>query len=168
LIGEVLGLLASDGPRLEPFQRARQIRDLFFREAGGRKMAWKMDFTVRELEPSITELMMDIDGQSQRYVHGPVQPLAVVWPGPRGGAGAEITAQPRISAGSSSVLTQGPWALFRLLDKGRLTETATPGRMTVEFVFDGRKAVIELGTGSQPNPLNSDLLKGFRCPGRTA
>lgn len=168
LLGETLKLLARDGPNLEPFRRGQQVREVFFREGGGKKMAWKIELSVRELEPTITELSMDIDGQSQRYVHGPIQPLVATWPGPRGGAAAEITAQPRISAATSTASAQGPWALFRLFDKGRVVETATPGRLNVEYVFDGRKALIEIGTGSQPHPLNSDLLKGFRCPGRTA
>ena len=168
LLNELLKLLARDGPNLDAFYRAQQIRNVFFRDPGGRKMAWKMEIAVRELEPSITELLIDIDGQGQRYVHGPVQPLSITWPGPRGGVMAEMTAQPRISSATSTLSMQGPWALFRLLDKGRAVDSATPGRSDVEYVFDGRKAVLELGTGSQPNPLNSDLLKGFRCPGRAA
>lgn len=168
LLGELLKLLARSGPNLDAFYRAQQIRDLFFRDAGGKKFAWKMELRVLELEPGITDLVFDIDGQGQRYVHGPVQPFAVSWPGPRGGAMAEITANPRISGATSSVLTSGPWALFRLLEKGRIVNTATPGRLSVEYAFDGRKALIDVSAGSQPNPLGSDVLKGFRCPGRAA
>lgn len=165
LVGELLKLLEQGGPRLDTFYRAQQIRDLYFREGDGRRLAWKVDVRVAELEPSITALMLDIDGQGQRYVHGPVEALPVKWPGPRGGASAEITAQPRISAAGSTLMAQGPWALLRLMQKGRVVNTATPGRVAVEFVLDGRKAVLDLGTGSQPNPLNSDLFSGFHCPG---
>jgi type VI secretion system protein ImpL len=168
LLGELLKLLAQGGPNLDAFYRAQQIRDLFFRDAGGKKFAWKMDLRVLELEPGITELVIDIDGQGQRYVHGPVQAFPVSWPGPRGGAMAEITANPRISGATSGVQANGPWALFRLLEKGRIVNTATPGRLSVEYVFDGRKALIDINAGSQPNPLGSDVLKGFRCPGRSA
>jgi type VI secretion system protein ImpL len=168
LLGELLKLLAQSGPNLDAFYRAQQIRDLFFRDAGGKKLAWKMDLRVLELEPSITDLIIDIDGQGQRYIHGPVQAFAVSWPGPRGGSMAEITANPRISGPTSTLLAQGPWALFRLLEKGRLVNTATPGRLSVEYAFDGRKALLDINSGSQPNPLNSDVLKGFRCPGRAA
>ena len=168
LLGELLKLLAQSGPNLDAFYRAQQIRDLFFRDAGGKKLAWKIDLRVLELEPSITELVIDIDGQGQRYVHGPVQAFAVNWPGPRGGAMAEITANPRISSPTSTFLAHGPWALFRLLEKGRIVNTATPGRLSVEYAFDGRKALIDVSSGSQPNPLGSDVLKGFRCPGRAA
>ncbi|MEJ8827318.1 type VI secretion system membrane subunit TssM [Variovorax humicola] len=166
LLGEQLKLLARSGPNLDSFYRARQIRDLFFRDASGKKFGWKLDLKVMELEPSITDLIIDIDGQGLRYAHGPVQSFAVGWPGPRGGSTAELTANPRISGPTSTVSTQGPWALFRLLDKGHIVGTATPGRVSVEFQFDGRKTLLDINTGSQPNPLNSDLLRGFRCPGR--
>ncbi|MES2530189.1 MAG: ImcF-related family protein, partial [Pseudomonadota bacterium] len=166
MVGELLKLLAQGGPNLDLFYRAQQIRELFFRDAGGRKMAWKMDLRVQELEPSVTDLIIDIDGQGQRYVHGPVQTLTVNWPGLRGGAMAELTANPRISGATSTVAASGPWALFRLMEKGRIVGTATPGHQSVEFAFDGRKAVLDISAGSQPNPLNSDVLKGFRCSGR--
>ena len=168
LLGELLKLLAQSGPNLDAFYRAQQIRDLFFRDAGGKKFAWKMEMRVLELEPGITDLVLDIDGQGQRYVHGPVQPFPVSWPGSRGGATAEITANPRISSTTSTILANGPWALFRLIEKGRIVNTATPGRLSVEYAFDGRKALIDISSGSQPNPLSSDVLKGFRCPGRAA
>lgn len=168
MLGELLKLLAQSGPNLDAFYRAQQIRELFFRDAGGKKFAWRMDLRVLELEPSITDLVIDIDGQGQRYIHGPVQAFAVNWPGPRGGAMAEITANPRVSGPTSTVLASGPWALFRLLEKGRIVSTATPGRLSVEYAFDGRKALIDISSGSQPNPLGSDVLKGFRCPGRAA
>ncbi|MDQ7998138.1 MAG: type VI secretion system membrane subunit TssM [Luteibacter sp.] len=168
LLGELLKLLAHSGPNLDAFYRAQQIRDLFFRDAGGKKFAWKMELRVLELEPGITDLVLDIDGQGQRYVHGPVQPFFVAWPGSRGGATAEITANPRISVATSTIMASGPWALFRLIEKGRIVSTATPGRLSVEYAFDGRKALIDISSGSQPNPLSSDVLKGFRCPGRSA
>ena len=53
-------------------------------------------------------------------MHGPVRPLHIIWPGPRNGSMAEITANPRIRQDTSTVLTSGPWALFRLLNQGRM------------------------------------------------
>ncbi len=65
-------------------------------------------------------------------------------------------------------MTNGPWALFRLFDKGRVIGGATPGRTQMEFTFDGRKALLDVSATTQSNPLNSDVLRGFRCPGRSA
>jgi type VI secretion system protein ImpL len=81
----------------------------------------------------------------------------------------EITANPRIRPETSSLSSDGPWALMRLLQRGHVVETATPGRTRVEFDFDGRKAVLDVaGIGSVANPLTSDVLKTFRCPSSMA
>ncbi|AOK47366.1 type VI secretion protein VasK [Burkholderia sp. MSMB617WGS] len=154
------------GPDLEPFQHAKAIRDIFFGGSGHKQMAWKADIRIPELDPTITSLAIDVDGQTSLYQHGPVSPITVSWPGPRGGVHAEITASPRIRPDTSTVSTDGPWALLRLLQKGHVSETATPGRTRVALDFDGRRAVLDIASaGSVANPLTSDVLKTFRCPG---
>lgn len=153
------------GPDLEPFEHAKAIRDVFFNDSGHKQLAWKIEIRVPELDPSIMGLALDVDGQTSLYQHGPVAPFPVSWPGPRGGVHAEITANPRIRPETSTIAADGPWALMRLLQRGRVVETATPGRTRVAFDFDGRKAALDIaGTGSVANPLTSDVLKTFRCP----
>ncbi len=153
------------GPDLEPFEHAKAIRDVFFNDPGHKQLAWKADIRIPELDPTVTSLSLDIDGQTSLYQHGPVAPFTVTWPGPRGGVHAEITASPRIRPDTSTISTDGPWALMRLLQAGHVVETATPGRTRVAFDFDGRKAVLDIAsTGSVANPLTSDVLKTFRCP----
>lgn len=165
LSGEWLKLLAQGGPDLDTFYRAHRIRELLFRENGGRKLSWKLDITVLDLDPTITDLVVDIDGQAIRYRHGPLQALKVEWPGPRGGSMAAVTANPQISGATSVLSVDGPWALLRLLEKGRVLTSASAGRVNIELGFDGRKALLGITAGSQPNPLNSDVLRGFHCPG---
>jgi type VI secretion system protein ImpL len=153
------------GPDLEPFQHAKAIRDVFFNDPSQKQLTWKVDIRIPELDPTITGLMIDIDGQTTLYQHGPIMPFIVSWPGPRGGVHAEITANPRIRPDTSTISTDGPWALVRLLQKGQVVETATPGRTRVALDFDGRKAVLDIAnTGSVANPLTSDVLKTFKCP----
>ncbi|CAD6514204.1 type VI secretion system membrane subunit TssM [Paraburkholderia sabiae] len=152
------------GPDLEPFQHAKQIRDVFFGDQG-KQLQWKADIRVPELDPTVTTLAIDIDGQSMQYQHGPVAPFPVNWPGPRGGVHAELTANPRIHVDTSTIATDGPWALMRLLRKGQVIQTATPGRTRVAFDLDGRKAVLDIASaGSVANPLTGDVLSTFRCP----
>jgi type VI secretion system protein ImpL len=152
------------GPSLEPFERADAIRQVFFREPGAMRMAWKMGVKVASMDPEITDLALDFDGQTLRYAHGPVTEFPVSWPGPRGGAMATITANPRVHPDTSTLTADGPWAPFRLLDRGRRTETSSSSRLLVDFDFDGRHAVLEIVSGGQPNAVAGDLLKGFRCP----
>lgn len=153
------------GPNLEPFQQAKRIREAFFQEPGARKMSWSMDIKVVELDPTITDLIIDIDGQSQRYMHGPVRPLHINWPGPRNGSMAEITANPRIRQDSSTIITNGPWALFRLLNQGRVISSMSDSRHLVEFRFDGRRVVLEITSSVDFNLQNvNNPLHGFTCP----
>jgi len=155
------------GPSLVPFQRAKEIREVFFRDPGAKRMAWKVDLKVVEIDPEIVELNMDFDGQGQRYVHGPVIPLKITWPGPRGGQGAEITASPRIRPDTSTHSANGPWAMLRVIAKGKLAGSATASRFLAEYDFDGRKARLDINTGNLPNPWTTGLLQGFQCPGRS-
>ena len=80
----------------------------------------------------------------------------------------ELTATPRIRPETSSITTSGPWALLRLMERGRVTDSATTGRAAVEFQFDGRRAVLDLNTGRLASPLTTDLLRSFKCPGSSA
>jgi type VI secretion system protein ImpL len=160
-----LGMPPMRGPGLEPFERAAEIREVFFRDPGANRMAWKMGVKVVSLDPEITDLVIDIDGQSHRYAHGPVTTFPVGWPGPRGGSMVGITANPRIRPDTSTIMAEGPWALFRLIDRGRATSTSSSTRTAVEFDFDGRRAVLELTAGGQSGAQLTGLLSGFRCPG---
>lgn len=156
---------AVQGPDLEPFQHAEAIREVFFGDPGQKQLTWKANIQIPELDPTITGLMIDIDGQTTLYQHGPVAPFAVSWPGPRGGVHAEITANPRIRPDTSTISADGPWAFMRLIQKGHVLETATPGRTRVGFDFDGRKTALDISSaGSTANPLTGDVLTTFRCP----
>jgi type VI secretion system protein ImpL len=159
----VPGMPAPLGPSLEPFERAAAIRQAFFHDGSGR-MSWDLGIRVASMDPDITELLLDIDGQTMRYVHGPVRVFQVSWPGPRGGSMASMTANPPLRADTASSLFEGPWALLRLIDAGRPSRTAA-GRPSVDFDFDGRHVVLELLSGAQAGGYASGLLKGFRCPG---
>lgn len=166
LNGELLKLLATQGPKLEFFSKVSQIRDVFFRDASTKKMAWKLDLKIQEIDPSILEFFIQIDGQAHRYAHGPVQNMTFTWPGPQGGSAAELSASPRIRPETSTLMARGPWALLRLLERGRLASSATSGQFSVEYLFDGRRVVLDVNTGRVPSPFGSDLLHGFECPGR--
>ena len=154
------------GPALSSFAQAIQIRDTFFRDATAKKVTWKADIRIAEIDPAITDLTLNVDGQTLRYAHGPVTPWNIVWPGPRGGSMAEISANPRIKSDSSTISVRGPWSVFRLFEKGQISSTSSNSRTVVDFKFDARPATIEINAGTQPNPFTSDVLKSFRCPGR--
>ncbi|PUE24047.1 type VI secretion system membrane subunit TssM [Limnohabitans sp. Jir72] len=166
LTGELLKLLAQGGPNPDVFAQIGQIREMFFRDSGAKRLSWRGEYKVVSLDPTVTELVIDLDGQTQRYSHGPVQTVAVQWPGPRAGTMAELHANPRIKPDTSSVQLRGPWSWLRLVERGKVTSSAQAGRIAVEYLLDNRRAVLEFSSAG-PSPFNSPLLRNFTCPGRS-
>ena len=146
---------------LVQFQRASVIRDVFFRSGGN----LRLDFKAIEMDPSITQFTLDVDGQLVTYAHGPQVPQSVQWPGPKGGLQVRVQISPPGPRGTSGMVTDGPWALYRMLDNANITPTALPEKFRATFVVDGKSAVFEVTTNSVQNPFRLRELVDFRCPG---
>jgi type VI secretion system protein ImpL len=147
------------GESLQQFQRAQAIREAFFRD-GGRQFGMRLDFRLIELDPGVNEFVIDVDGQVLKFRPGAAA-QTLQWPGP-GGAG-----RVRLQAGSGQGYAfQGPWALFRLLDRVRVDPGASPERVQLVFDVEGRKARFEVRSMTPLNPLLRRELEQFQCPTR--
>lgn len=156
--------VAIGGPAaLVQFQRAQKIREVFF-PTGGRTPGLKLEFKPIEMDATIDQFILDVDGQLVRYSHGPQVPQSVVWPGPRGSTQVRVQIQPAGPTGVSGITTEGPWALFRLFDKVAIAPTAQPERFNVTFTVDGRRAQFEVTANSVQNPFRLRELEQFQCP----
>ncbi|MQR02648.1 ImcF-related family protein, partial [Glaciimonas soli] len=147
LLSEYLKLLTQQGPNPDFFAHAKAIREAYFQNPGSQTVAWKTNVSVTSLDPTIVELYMNFDGQAQRYVHGPVEQLPVNWPGAYGGTSLELTANPRISVPTSTIYMRGAWAMQHLMEQGKRIGPVANGKVTMEFSFDTRKAVLEFDSG---------------------
>ena len=140
--------------QLAQFERAATIREVFFRAA-----ALRFDFKLLEADAGLAPLTLDIDGQQLQFGPAQVGPQQAQWPGPRGGQ----TAQLRL--GSTELLAaEGPWALFRLVDRARTEALGTPEKLRASFEAGGRRAIFEITAASVQNPLRLRELSEFRCP----
>ena len=155
--------LGKDSGTLAQFQRAAVIRDTFFR-SGGKAAGLRLDFKPQEMDESITQFTLDLDGQLVKYAHGPQIPTAVQWPGPKGSTQVRVQLQPAIAGGTSGLVTEGPWALFRMFDKLSLVPSGGPERFKVTFNVDNRKATFEVTASSVVNPFKLPELASFGCP----
>ena len=156
--------MGADSGTLAQFQRAAMIRDTFFR-GGGRAPGLRLDFKPVEMDATISNFTLDVDGQLVKYAHGPQIPATVQWPGPGGSAQVRLLMQPPATSGDSGLSTDGPWALFRLFDRMQLTPAASPERFRVAFEVGGRRATFEVTTSSVVNPFRLRDLAEFNCPG---
>jgi len=154
----------GDAGSLIQFQRAATIRDVFFR--GGATPSMKLEMKPVSLDASITQLVMDIDGQVLKYSHGPQVVTPVQWPGPKGTSQVRLQVTPAGGGNPTSQVFEGPWALFRMLDRAQIQPTPQPEKMIATFNLEGRRAQFEVISGSVQNPLRLSELEQFRCPGR--
>jgi type VI secretion system protein ImpL len=157
--------VGGDGATLAQFQRAAIIRDTFFR-GGGNVPGLRLEFKTAEMDASITQFILDVDGQILKYAHGPQIQTTLQWPGPRGSARVSVALSPVSASGSSGLVKEGPWALFRLFDSQQLEESALPEKFRVSFNVDARKAVFDVTASSVRNPFRLPELAEFSCPGR--
>jgi type VI secretion system protein ImpL len=154
----------ADSASLVQFQRAATIRDVFFR--GGQTPSIRFDMKPVGLDASLTQVVIDVDGQNLKYAHGPQVPMSIQWPGPKGTQQVRLQATAAGGAPAGNLLFEGPWALLRLLDKAQMQPTSQPEKMLATFTLDGRKAQFEVISGSVQNPLKLSELEQFRCPGK--
>ncbi len=147
---------------LKQFQRAENIKNIFFRMG---RQSPKVSFKLKpiSMSPSIVQFIMDVDGQTLTYAHGPLRPVAMKWPGPNDSGQVRIQLLPPLQ-GHSGLSKEGPWALFRVFDEARITKTSNPAVFIMTFNIQGREAKFELRANSAVSPFQSTDLQSFRCP----
>jgi type VI secretion system protein ImpL len=147
---------------LAAFQRAATIKDVFFYQSGNRP-SFQVELKPVEMDASITDFTLDVDGQILKYSHGPQVPTLVTWPGQRNSRQVRTQLLPNIS-GSSGLLVEGPWALHRLFDKAQIVPGNSPERLMMILNLDGRRIVLEVTSSSVQNPFRLRQIQEFSCP----
>ena len=155
--------LGTDTGSLGQFQRAQAIRETFF--PTGNVPTLKLQIKPVEMDLSIKNIILDIDGQIVRYDHGPQIPTPITWPGPRGTGQVRVQVNPPGSGTTFGTVFEGPWALLRLFDRVAFEPVAN-SQVTFRATFDidGRKAVFEITASSVRNPFRLRELHEFQCP----
>lgn len=145
---------------LPEFQRAQRIREVFFR-SGGKTPAMRIEMRLSELEPSLKELSFDIDGQVQKLTSGGPS-ITVSWPSQRVASVIKLTTG--LGNAGPQVMTEGPWALFRLFERFQVEPSGVPEKFGVIMNLDGKRARMDVIAASVFNPFQLREIKQFRCP----
>jgi type VI secretion system protein ImpL len=145
---------------LAEFQRASRIRDVFFR-SGGKVPAMRIEMRIADMDPALKELVLDIDGQVQKLTSGG-PPATITWPSTR------LASQIKLSTGlgnaGSLAMFEGPWALFRMIDRFEVQPSQVPEKFTLVMNLDGKRARVDVIAASVFNPFQMKEVKQFRCP----
>lgn len=139
---------------LANFQRAAEIRARFFAEGAG-----EPSFTFDVTPPPIGAATLEIGSTSVTGRSRGASATSVQWPGSGDSHRAAVSfAPPRRKP---IVLERtGTWALFRLLDAGRVTNDGT----NATFSVGGHELRYRLGSDAGASPLDLTRLRSFRCP----
>ncbi len=139
------------------FQRAAAIRNLFFAN-GGTTPAVSFTITPASLDDGTKQAVLSIGTNAVTYAHGPVQSTPVTWPGP-GSDSVRLTFDGQVVASAD-----GPWALFRLIGQGSLSQGASSELYLLSFTQGTKHITYQLRAGSVQNPFAPGVLQNFRCP----
>lgn len=181
--GEPSGTEASTlKPDLPPALRATlagaaRVRDAFFGAGRGTGNgspsaalpALGASLRLVALTPAGAEVRVTASGQVATLRHADDPPLRWTWPA---SAPASLRvelvpppadARPPVTVAAAA----GPWALFRLLEAGRVRPVGPPRaaeRRTLSFAASGVQAVFEWQADSVRHPWGLEALRAFRCP----
>ncbi|MBB3166698.1 type VI secretion system protein ImpL [Rhizobium laguerreae] len=145
---------------LAQFKRAAAIGDSMFKD-GGNQPSFDFLLTVADTDPWTDEVGVEIDGQQLTQRRGAYKPVRFHWPMDGGVGGASVT----FDAFDRTALSEvGPWALLRLLDKGKTLPQTDSDRIYVRMEAGRRWATFILQSDNLINPLSRSLLSQFRCP----
>ncbi|CCG88439.1 type VI secretion system membrane subunit TssM [Erwinia piriflorinigrans] len=144
---------------LRPFQQAQSVRDAFFAN-GATTPSFRVTVRTLRMDNDILNLTLDVDGQLLRYSHGPQAVQLMNWPG--SGGTSQVRMQLGLANGTTSTLvTNGVWALNRFFDRAQLTPGSSSLSRQATFNVDGHRVTLEFTPNSIRNPFQ---LSGFACP----
>jgi len=147
---------------LRELERAERIREAFF-SGPNKTIDVRFTLTPRAMDAGLTRFVLADGAQTLDYAHDPPRATRFQWPDRAGTAAARIEFAPASADGRHGFEMQGAWALFRLMDLGRI-ETRAADRFVLTFALDGRDVVLDLAASSVVNPFAAPALHAFRCP----
>lgn len=148
---------------LQQFEEMKQIQETFF--AGGAKQP-RIQFSLKPvfMDSETSRFVLDLDGQKLTYRHGPTRTTKLAWPPSSGTTGRSSILFEDVGGKSHTLVKEGPWGLFKLLDNAELKGTSLADRFIVTFTLEGRKIELELQADSVINPFRMPALEKFNCP----
>jgi type VI secretion system protein ImpL len=154
---------------LRQFQRAALIKDAFFPTNGNIPII-TLNVTPPMLAGTGSLAKLEISGIpiASSSQPGTPAPQQVQWTGSAGGVTAvSLGPDPPNPSVAPSRLLGGatgatPWALFRLVDKGKTS--AIPNGITASWLLLGHDVSFQMLTSTSVNPFNPALFTDFKCP----
>ena len=147
---------------LAALERARRIGSALFPTGPQPRVGFSL--TPLDLDPAAASVTLDLDGQDLRYDHGPAVPRSFLWPGPGGTGIVRLSFAPLDGGPPVSLVREGAWSLFRLMQDGQLRGLGPPDVFELGLGSGRHRVRFRLKAASVENPFDLGLLAGFACP----
>jgi type VI secretion system protein ImpL len=140
-------------------QRAAMIRKMYFSDK--KKLVVPLKIQPLSVGPNIKEALLQIGTKKMDLTPRPGQVLTVLsWPDAEK---IQLTLQDMQNQ-DPRVTTIGPWALFRLIDKGRLQHLSGPSHFEWSLDVNGQTVQYEIFVDRAINPLIAGIVDQFKLP----
>ncbi|SPH18691.1 hypothetical protein DEA8626_02233 [Defluviimonas aquaemixtae] len=153
--------LGLDAARLQPFEKARSIRDGLFPGGAGPVMAFTLE--PKDLSANASRVTLNVDGQQLVFFNAAARPMPMTWPGPDGTNLISLSFTPVDGTAEAISSETGSWAWLRMI-RGRLRPTELPEKFRLNLSLGGFSADYELLAASVENPFDLSMFGNFRCP----
>ena len=153
------GSVNASAGLLRQVEAAQRVGEIFFRP-GSLKPELRFVVTPTDLDAAANRFLLEIDGQTFDYRHGPERNQPASWPGPMPGTAA-ATFEDRSGARPNRAF-EGPWAWLRLVDVAQ-PQRESDTRVGLRFEMGGHAARIRVESTSIRNPYASRDWQRFRC-----
>lgn len=164
LKSNVAGSINISGSALRQLQRGNEIQKAFFTGGGAGP---SISFVMRpvRMDEVTTDFMLNINGQTTTYDHGPQYSDSFEWPGASGANRVQLQFNSQTGGGRVGDTRDGPWAFFQLLEaSGMEVSPNEPEKFETQFKLGERWIRYEVVSNSAYNPFSLPALRAFRCP----
>ena len=140
----------------EQFAKASQIRDLL---AGG----LPLKVSVGTMGSDVAAAEFASGGATYRFARGDMSEKPLLWSANGGVPTAAVALFGADNAEARRFEAEGPWALFRLVDKA-VKENAGPQAIKATFGEGAKSVTFIIKLPSEQNPFSRGGVWSFRCP----
>jgi type VI secretion system protein ImpL len=147
------------------FENAAEIRDAYFPD-GSQTPNVAFEMEPLSLDTHWAQVAFELGDQTFFYRHDRPRRYRFQWPTPLH-SGARVVFTPIAGdAMPATIRASGDWALFHLLDQGKVSAGSSRDRFEVGFAVDGFAAEFRIYAASTVNPFFLPALTRFRCEDR--
>ncbi|WED22938.1 type VI secretion system membrane subunit TssM [Vibrio sp. JC009] len=148
---------------LRKFETIAKIRSTFFPSGGSQP---QIGFSLKPvfMDTGSQRFVLDINGQTVSYRHGPARVSNLQWPSKKDTTGQSSATFVDADGKSSTKVESGIWGWFKLLKSAELQRGGQADKFMVVFEQQGHRVEMELRANSVNNPFMMRELEAFRCP----